>query len=118
MKRSIRCIALVVVVGGSLLFTARPALAQTPNIVIQWNRILQTLFTPAPGPQLRALPMLHIAMFDAVNSIEDVYTPYRMQVKGSRGASAEAAAATSRHEVVFTAEFTSSSTPMRARRPV
>ena len=37
--------------------------------------------------------MMHIAMFDAINSIEEVYTPYLGQVKSSRGASAEAAAA-------------------------
>jgi hypothetical protein len=30
------------------------------------------LFAPTPSPALRALPMLHIAMFDAINSIEDV----------------------------------------------
>jgi hypothetical protein len=74
--------------------------AQTPNVVIQWNQIAQTLFGIPPGPQLRALPMLHIAMFDAINSIEDVYTPYRLQVGSSRGASAEAAAAAAARDVL------------------
>jgi hypothetical protein len=78
----------------------RPS-AQTPNIVIQWNQTLQTLFVgTGPGIHLRALPMMHIAMFDAINSIEDVYTPYLLQVKASHGASAEAAAATAARDVL------------------
>jgi hypothetical protein len=100
MTRTGRLSAFVIVLAGSIFVSARPALAQPPNIVIQWNQILQTLFTPAPGPQLRALPMLHIAMFDAINSIEDVYTPYRVHIKGSRGASAEAAAAQAARDVL------------------
>ena len=55
--------------------SALRASAQTPNIVIQWNQTLQTLFVgTGPGIHLRSLPMMHIAMFDAINSIEDVYT--------------------------------------------
>jgi hypothetical protein len=100
MTRTGRLSAFVIVFAGSIFVSARPALAQPPNIVIQWNQILQTLFTPAPGPQLRALPMLHIAMFDAINSIEDVYTPYRVHIKGSHGASAEAAAAQAARDVL------------------
>jgi hypothetical protein len=71
-----------------------------PNIVTRWNQILQTLFGPGPGLHLRALPMMHIAMFDAINSIEDVYTPYRVRVTGSHGASAEAAAAQAARDVL------------------
>jgi hypothetical protein len=100
MTRTGRLSAVVIVLAGSIFVSARPALAQPPNIVIQWNQILQTLFTPAPGPQLRSLPMLHIAMFDAINSIEDMYTPYRVHIKGSRGASAEAAAAQAARDVL------------------
>ena len=44
--------------------------------------------------------MLHIAMFDAVNAIEDAYTPYRVQVRASHGASPEAAAAQAAHDVL------------------
>jgi hypothetical protein len=76
-----------------MVVSARPALAQAPNVVIQWNQIAQTLFTPAPSPSFRWMAMLHIAMFDAINSIEDVYTPYHVRVKGSHGASSQAAAA-------------------------
>jgi hypothetical protein len=100
MTRSTRLMVFVIVVAGSIVVSTPAAVAQTPNIVTQWNQILQTLFTPAPGIQLRALPMLHIAMFDAINSIEDAYTPYRVHVKGSRGASSEAAAAQAARDVL------------------
>jgi hypothetical protein len=33
--------------------------------------------------------MMHFAMFDAINSIEEVYTPYRVHVQSSRGAAAD-----------------------------
>ena len=46
------------------------------------------------GPDVTTLfAMLNIAMFDAINSIEEEYTPYVAQIRNSRGASAEAAAA-------------------------
>jgi hypothetical protein len=100
MTRSTRLMVFAIVVAGSIVVSAPLAAAQTPNVVTQWNRILQTLFTPAPGTQLRSLPMLHIAMFDAINSIEEVYTPYRVRVRGSHGASAEAAAAQAARDVL------------------
>jgi len=75
--------------------------AQTPNVVVQWNQTLQTLFVgTGPGIHIRALPMMHIAMFDAINSIEELYTPYLGQVKSSRGGSAEAAAAAAARDVL------------------
>jgi hypothetical protein len=92
--------AVVFAVTIGLHATAPRSDAQTPNVVIQWNQILQTLFGPAPGPQLRALPMMHIAMFDAINSIEEVYSPYLVQVPSSHGASAVAAAAAAARDVL------------------
>ena len=90
--------AVAFVVGVHL--GAGDARANSPNVVIQWNQVLQTLFGIPPGPQLRALPMMHIAMFDAINSIEEEYTPYRIHVRGSHGASVEAAAAKAARDVL------------------
>lgn len=100
MAKPERLAALIVAVLTGLHTGAPHASAQPPNVVIQWNQILQTLFGNPPGPQLRALPMMHIAMFDAINSIEEVYTPYRVPVQASQGASAEAAAATAARDVL------------------
>ena len=94
-------LAVMVAVTIGLHASASRASAQTPNVVIQWNLLAQGQFPgTGPGLQLRALPMMHIAMFDAINSIQEVYTPYLGQVRASGGASAEAAAATAARDVL------------------
>lgn len=95
LKKFVTVVAAVIVMNAG-----HTAAAQTSNVVVQWNQVLQTLFGPAPGTQLRSLPMMHIAMFDAINSIENVYSPYRVQIRGSRGASADAAAAQAARDVL------------------
>src|SRR5215207_8256950 len=92
----------VILATGIALHAGGPrASAQTSNVVIQWNQTLQAQFVgTGPGIHLRALPMMHIAMFDAINSIEERYTPYLSQVKGSHGASADAAAAAAARDVL------------------
>jgi hypothetical protein len=92
----------VILATGIALHAVVPrASAQTSNVVIQWNETLQAQFVgTGPGIHIRALPTMHIAMFDAINSIEERYTPYLGQVKGSRGASAEAAAAAAARDVL------------------
>jgi len=93
--------AAVVVATISSSASAPHASAQTPNVVIQWNQVLQMQFVgTGPGIHIRSLPMMHIAMFDAINSIEDRYTPYLGEVKASHGASAEAAAAAAARDVL------------------
>ncbi len=88
-------VALTVVVFGR----PGPALAQDAELVIAWNRVLFSVAPPTPAVT-RPAAMLHIAMFDAVNAIEDAYTPYRVQVRASHGASPEAAAAQAAHDVL------------------
>jgi len=70
------------------------------EVVIEWNEILQTV-VPASGlSPPRYYAMMHIAMFDAVNSIERRYGRYRFSVPGSPVASPEAAAAQAAHDVL------------------
>jgi hypothetical protein len=73
------------------------------DVVIEWNQLLQSnipsnagLLTP------RHYAMMHIAIFDAVNSIDRSYTAYRVRVPAAHGASAEAAAAQAAHDVLVT----------------
>ena len=89
-------LALTVVVFGR----PSPALAQDADLVIAWNRVLFSVAPPGSPAVIRPAAMLHIAMFDAVNAIEDAYTPYRVQVRASHGASQEAAAAQAAHDVL------------------
>jgi hypothetical protein len=84
----------------SMIVGTRLTAAQTPNLVVQWNQIHQTLYGTGPGVQLRSLPMMHIAMFDAINSIEEGYTKYLIQIRASHGASADAAAAKAARDVL------------------
>jgi hypothetical protein len=75
------------------------------DVVLQWNRVLgQTLQIPGAQPPLvnplRSFAMMHLAMFDAVNSIDGTYTPYLADVPGTKNASTEAAAAQAAHDVL------------------
>ncbi len=81
------------------------SLAAPDEVVLQWNRVLaQTLAIPGqqPGTILgsRSYAMMHLAMFDAVNSIDGSYTPYLTDVPGTKNASIEAAAAQAAHDVL------------------
>lgn len=98
-------ICMVAVIGFSLGVHGNPppAVAHTPdppNVIVAWNELLQALIPPGPSNAQRLYSILHVAMFDAVNSIEQAYTPYRIRVRGSHGASPEAAAAQAGHDVL------------------
>jgi hypothetical protein len=70
---------------------AGPAIA---NVITDWNQNAVTLVTPrmVPGAGQRAVAIVQLAMFDAVNSIERRYQPYLVQLTASAGTSKEAAA--------------------------
>src|SRR5262245_57166258 len=102
MTRDAKLKAFVVVVAGTIVLGGRPALAQPTNVVIQWNQLAQAQYGPGASAIQRTLAILHIAMFDAINAIERVYTPYLLDVHASAGASAEAAAAQAGHDVLST----------------
>lgn len=70
------------------------------DVVVQWNEVLQTSLAVSPLLTPRHYAMMHIAMFDAVNSIEQRYSPYRTTVDATPGASAVAAAAQAAHDVL------------------
>jgi hypothetical protein len=71
------------------------------EVVIEWNGLLEGTVPNSAGVTLpRYYAMMHIAMFDAVNSIEGGYTPYRTKVHAPRAASSEAAAAQAARDVL------------------
>src|SRR6187455_1757615 len=74
---------------------------EDPAVVREWNVLAEGTIPAAAGPSLpRSYAMMHIAMFDAVNSIEGGYTAYRVRVPATRFASSEAAAAQAAHDVL------------------
>ncbi len=70
------------------------------EVIIEWNQLLQaTIPATASVAAPRFYSMMHIAMFDAANSVSREFTPYRVRFQ-ARAASAEAAAAQAAHDVL------------------
>jgi hypothetical protein len=75
--------------------------ADDPAVITEWNTIAEGVIPASAGVTLpRTYAMMHIAMFDAVNSIDGGYTAYRVRVPAWNGASREAAAAQAAHDVL------------------
>ena len=81
-------------VAIALLGLAQPASA---DVISDWNDKAVALGVSrnmGPPPAERIIAMTHVAMFDAVNSIEPMYRPYLVQIPAAATTSKEAAAAT------------------------
>ena len=102
MTLSIRIAAPAIALAIALHVSAPPLHAQDSEVVIEWNAVMQTLHGTGPSPAIRSYPMMHIAIFDAVNSIEGEYSPYHASVRASAGGSVVAAAAQAAHDVLST----------------
>jgi hypothetical protein len=94
MKRTLGAFAVATL--GLALASAQPARA---DVITEWDEkgtaFVMPLTASWGGPQMtqRAMTMVDIAMFDAVNAIEPKYHPYISQGPAPAGASKEAAAA-------------------------
>jgi hypothetical protein len=84
------------VIGLAFLLMCALTRPASADVVGDWNEIAievaQARSLPPPAAE-RVVAMMHLAMFEAVNSIERRYEPYHVQLRARRGASAEAAAA-------------------------
>jgi hypothetical protein len=95
-RRLVSTLALVCLMLGT---APRGAVAQSaPDIVIQWNQILQTtiLIPGAQPPTIffpRPFAILQIAVFEALNSIDLTYREYAFRAGVSGSPSREVAAA-------------------------
>ena len=89
---------------ASLLFAfTRPA---TADVITDWNqRAVSAGYTARVSPTVSArnIAIIHIAMFEALNSIEPRYTPYRARLPVEPGASRETAAAAAAHYILVRA---------------
>jgi len=85
---------------------AFPLLAATPlraDEVLRWNRVATDAAARArtdPFTESRAFAILHLAVHDAVNSVERRYATYGAALSATKGASAEAAAAAAAHDTL------------------
>lgn len=101
---SLRRAACVVTIG-LVLGCRGVAHAQSPETILEWNRILlTTLGTPgATSPTVfftRGLALMHVAVFDALNSFDHIYIPYFDRVNVPAGASRDAAVAQAAHDTL------------------
>jgi hypothetical protein len=74
------------------------------DVITDWNEKAVTAgYTARISPDMHArnMAIIHIAMFEAVNSIQPRYTPYRKALAAPPGASAEAAAASAAHHALL-----------------
>jgi hypothetical protein len=99
----------VVLIGASLAIVAPiPARA---NVITDWDEKGIVAVTPmaslgntSPYMAQRMMAMVHAAMFDAVNSIEQHYRPYLVQLPADPATSKEAAAAAAAATVLATVD--------------
>ncbi|NOT47530.1 MAG: phosphatase PAP2 family protein [Acidobacteria bacterium] len=106
MKNLTGKLAFLLVLAITITIAQAGVYAQSSEeVILQWNRVLMTTInTPGQQPATvlagRSTAMVHLAMYDAVNSIEGSHTPYLTDVPGSPNASVEAAAAQAAHDVL------------------
>ena len=72
------------------------------DVVTDWNVLANALVANDVGnnPRLRTLAMVHVAMSDAINTVQNRYTRVVATLPAAPGASAEAAAATAARQIL------------------
>jgi hypothetical protein len=72
------------------------------DVVTDWNATANALVANDVGnnPKLRTLAMVHVAMSDAINTVQNRYTRVVATLPAAPGASAEAAAATAAQQIL------------------
>lgn len=92
----------VAALSAGLVLAASSMLASA-DVITDWDDKAVTAGYTArqgPPPHSRNVAMVHLAMFEAVNSIDGRYRPYRTKLPAEPGASREAAAASAAHYVL------------------
>ena len=95
MKRTLGAFA-AATLGMALVASTHPTRA---DVITEWDEKGTAFVTPlmaswgGPNMPQRAMTMVHVAMFDAVNAIEPRYRPFLAQAAAPPSASKEAAAA-------------------------
>jgi len=88
----------------AIALTAAFAGSARADVIMDWNAKADAIAAEKqvlPAQQSRAMSMLHVAMFEAVNAIERRYTPYKLTLSTDRSTSKEAAAASAAYDVLL-----------------
>jgi PAP2 superfamily len=86
----ITAIVLNILLALVLIF---PIESSSANVITDWDMKAVAVAAPAPSGT-REMAIVHVAMFDAVNSIDRRYRPYLVQIPVPKNTSQDAAAAT------------------------
>ncbi len=84
----------------SLIMSLVPAIASAGvinNVLLQWRDQSDKC---EEGSQTDVDAMMHVAMFEAINSIAGKYTPFTVRITARPGSSMDAAAATAAHDIL------------------
>ena len=88
--------------AAAIVVAACPALCQA-DLITEWSERAVAVAYASPAPTtggVRTIAMMHIAMFEAVNSIEKRYTPYRAFLPADPSWPKEVAAASAANAVL------------------
>ncbi len=105
-KILIALISLSVIAPAQVTIPSSGPTSLSANTVVQWNRnLLALLRTPGAQPSnihpTRSFALMHAAIYDAVNAIDQTHHAYFTQLPGaSHSASPEAAASAAAYEVL------------------
>jgi PAP2 superfamily len=94
----------VPVLSLSVLAVALFASPVRGDAIMSWNTTADVIATDkgtGTTEHGRGLAILHLAMFEAVNAIEQRYTSYKLRLSAERGISKEAAAASAGYHVLL-----------------
>ena len=89
---------------ASVLAAAFAPASTRADAIIDWNTKSDEIAAQKqilPFDHSRGTAMLHVAMFEAVNTVEGRYVPYRLKLTADRTTSKEAAAASAGHDVLL-----------------
>jgi hypothetical protein len=87
-----------------VILIAASALPARADVIMDWNAKADAIAAEKqilPAPHSRALSIMHVAIFEAVNAIDRRYAPYRISLSADRSTSREAAAAVAGHDVLL-----------------
>ncbi|MEO5511914.1 MAG: vanadium-dependent haloperoxidase [Longimicrobiales bacterium] len=96
MHRLLRTFLSLMLLLGSIV----PAIASADvvnNVLLKWREQVEKC---SDSDRSDDVSMVHVAMFEAINSIVGKYTPYKAMIKAAPGSSVDAAAATAAHDVL------------------
>jgi len=94
------CFHIALPVIALLLASAGPTRA---DVISDWNAKAETIAIEKrllPPPNARGMALLHVAMFEAVNTVDRRYAPYKLKLAVEPNTSREAAAAAAAHAVL------------------